>query len=106
METLSPAEQRKAISLLRREERKEIAREKFYAELKEKCQRWHQGHIDWMAKPSYKYGYKLSDELQVEPEIRAYVSYSKQFVQWYDLFPDHKYNNFKISYHGSCWHLK
>ena len=41
METLTPAEQRKAISLLRREERKEVAREKFYAELKEKRAKYH-----------------------------------------------------------------
>ena len=38
--TLSPADQRKAVDLLQREERKAIARENFYAELKEKRQKW------------------------------------------------------------------
>ena len=38
---LSPKEQRKAVQLLQRESRKEIAREKFYAELKAKRARWY-----------------------------------------------------------------
>ena len=38
--TLSAADQRKAVDLLQREARKAIARETFYAELKEKRARW------------------------------------------------------------------
>ena len=38
--TLSPSDQRKAVSLLEREERKAVAREKFYAELKAKRDAW------------------------------------------------------------------
>ena len=45
MTTLTPAQTRKAVQLLEREERKEAARVKLYAELREKRQRWHQGDI-------------------------------------------------------------
>ena len=41
MDTLTPAQQRKAVALLEREERKEAAREKFYAELREKRAKYH-----------------------------------------------------------------
>lgn len=40
MTTLSPSQQRKALVLLEREERKEVARERLYAELAEKRASW------------------------------------------------------------------
>ena len=40
MTTLSPAQQRKAVALLEREERKEVARERLYAELAQKRANW------------------------------------------------------------------
>ena len=63
MNTLSAAEQRQAISLLRREQRKVAARERFYQERQAKIEAFYAGR-KMIQRPVYREGYKLSITLK------------------------------------------
>ena len=53
-------------------------------------------------RPDYRSGYTLSDELQIVPEIRAYVKDFRS-SRWDDLKPNHRYSKYNKSESGLTW---
>ena len=53
-------------------------------------------------RPNYKLGYKLNNNLEVVREHKVIVSDDRS-SSWQQIFPDHRYTNYKVTMNGQMW---